>query len=43
MRTVLDRAAARLRELLRDEVGQTVATGEDIDEELRYLISVMRG
>lgn len=33
------RLRARFRELLRDEVAQTVASGSDVDDELRYLIS----
>ncbi len=33
----------RYRELLRSEVGRTVGTAEDADDELRHLISVMSG
>jgi RNA polymerase sigma-70 factor (ECF subfamily) len=37
------RMRQRYRELLRAEVAQTVATPAEIDVELRYLISVLRG
>ncbi len=36
------RLRQRYRELLREEVAHTVALGEDINEELRYLIGVIR-
>ena len=37
------RLRQRYRDLLREEVAQTVASPEEVDEELRYLISVIRG
>lgn len=37
------RLRQRYRELLREEVAQTVAAASSIDEELRYLIAVIRG
>jgi RNA polymerase sigma-70 factor (ECF subfamily) len=37
------RLRQRYRELLREEVAQTVATVNEVDEELRYLVSVIRG
>jgi RNA polymerase sigma-70 factor (ECF subfamily) len=36
------RIRERYRELLRSEVAQTVATPTEVDEELRYLVSVLR-
>jgi len=42
LKVTVHRLRRRFRELLREEVAQTVATGQDIDEELRYLISVIR-
>jgi RNA polymerase sigma-70 factor (ECF subfamily) len=33
----------RYRELLREEVGHTVAIMGDVDDEVRYLVDVLRG
>jgi RNA polymerase sigma factor (sigma-70 family) len=43
VKVAVHRLRRRLRHLLREEVAQTVAGGEDVDEELRHLISVIRG
>jgi len=43
LKVTVHRLRRRYRELLREEVADTVATGQDIDEELRYLIGVIRG
>ena len=43
VKVTVHRLRRRLRELLRQEVAHTVATGEEIDEELRHLIGVIRG
>jgi len=43
LKVTVHRLRRRYRELLREEVAHTVATGEDIDAELRYLIRVIRG
>ena len=37
------RLRQRHRDLLREEIAQTVATPADIDDEIRYLIAVMGG
>ena len=42
-RVAVHRLRQRYRELLREEVAHTVARHEEIDEELRYLIAVIRG
>src|SRR5262249_865918 len=36
------RLRQRYRELLRDEIGSTVATAAEIDAEIRYLLDVLR-
>ena len=38
-----EREIQRYRELLREEVAHTVATAADIDDEVRHLVSVLRG
>jgi RNA polymerase sigma factor (sigma-70 family) len=43
LKVAAHRLRQRYRELLRKEVAHTVARHEEIDEELRYLISVIRG
>lgn len=43
VKVAVHRLRQRLRELLREEVAHTVAVGEEIDEELRHLIGVIRG
>jgi len=43
VKVTVHRLRRRLRDLLREEVAQTVASGEDVDEELRHLIGVIRG
>jgi len=43
VKVTVHRLRRRLRDLLREEVAHTVATGEEIDEELRHLIGVIRG
>jgi RNA polymerase sigma-70 factor (ECF subfamily) len=41
LRTLVHRMRGRYRELVRTEIAQTVAAPEDIDEEVRFLLSVM--
>ena len=41
LRTVVHRMRRRYRELLRAEIAETVASPEDIDEEIRFLMSVL--
>jgi RNA polymerase sigma-70 factor (ECF subfamily) len=43
LKVTVHRLRHRFRELLREEVAQTVAAVHEIDEELRYLVSVIRG
>jgi RNA polymerase sigma factor (sigma-70 family) len=43
VKVTVHRLRRRLRDLLREEVAHTVATPGDIDDELRHLISVIRG
>lgn len=43
LKVAAHRLRERYRELLREEVAHTVARHEEIDEELRYLIAVIRG
>ena len=43
VKVAVHRLRKHLRELLREEVAQTVASGEEVDEELRHLIGVIRG
>jgi RNA polymerase sigma factor (sigma-70 family) len=42
VKVTVHRLRRRLRELLREEVAHTVATGDDVDEELRHLIDMVR-
>jgi DNA-directed RNA polymerase specialized sigma24 family protein len=41
VKSAIYRLRQRHRDLLRDEIAQTVATPSDVDEEIRYLISMM--
>lgn len=41
VKTAVHRLRRRYRELLRDEIAQTVAGPEEIDEEIRYLLSCL--
>ena len=43
VKVAVHRLRKRLRDLLRDKVAQTVATGEEIEDELRHLIAAIRG
>ena len=43
LKVTVHRLRRRYRELLRAEVAQTVAAVHEVDEELRYLVAVMRG
>jgi len=43
LKVTVHRLRRRYRELLREEVAHTVAAVHEIDEELRYLITVIRG
>ncbi len=43
IKVAVHRLRRRLRDLLREEVAQTVASGEEVDEELRHLIGAIRG
>ncbi len=43
VKVTVHRLRRRLRDLLRQEVAQTVATAGDVDEELRHLIGAIRG
>jgi RNA polymerase sigma-70 factor (ECF subfamily) len=43
VKVTVHRLRRRLRDLLREEVAQTVASDEDVDEELRHLIGAIRG
>lgn len=43
VKVAVHRLRQRLRDLLREEVAQTVASGEDVDEELQHLIGAIRG
>jgi RNA polymerase sigma factor (sigma-70 family) len=43
VKVAVHRLRSRLRDLLREEVAQTVASVEDVDEELRHLIGAIRG
>jgi len=42
VKTAVHRLRQRYGKLLRAEVAQTVATPVEVDEELRYLVSVIR-
>jgi RNA polymerase sigma-70 factor (ECF subfamily) len=43
LKVAVHRLRQRYRELLREEVAHTVAAVHEIDEELRYLVAVIRG
>lgn len=43
VKSAIFRLRQRHRDLLREEIAQTVATPGEVDEEIRYLISVMSG
>jgi len=43
LKVTVHRLRQRYRELLREEVAHTVAAVHEIDEELRYLVAVIRG
>jgi RNA polymerase sigma factor (sigma-70 family) len=43
VKSAIYRLRQRHRDLLREEIAQTVATPADVDEEIRYLIAVMGG
>lgn len=43
VKSMIHRLRLRHRELVREEIARTVATVAEIDEELRYLVSVLRG
>lgn len=43
VKSAVYRLRRRLRDLFREEIGRTVSTTDDIDEELRYLIRTMTG
>ena len=43
VRVAAHRLRKRFRELFREEVAQTVATHEEVDEEMRHLVSVLAG
>ena len=41
LRVAVHRLRKRYRELFREEIAHTLAEGEDIDEELRHLLTVL--
>jgi RNA polymerase sigma factor (sigma-70 family) len=41
VRAAVHRLRVRYRELLREEIGKTVATPEELEQEIRYLISIL--
>jgi len=43
VKVAVHRLRQRYGELLRKEIAQTVSTPVEVDEELRYLVSVIRG
>ena len=43
MKSAIFRLRRRHREILREEIAQTVATAAEVDEEIRYLIAVIAG
>ena len=43
LRTAVHRMRQRYRELVREEVAQTVSSPAEVDEEIRYLIRVIGG
>jgi hypothetical protein len=42
VKQALHRLRQRYRSLLRDEIAQTVAAPEDVEDELRYFISALQ-
>jgi RNA polymerase sigma-70 factor (ECF subfamily) len=40
IRTAVHRLRKRYRELLREEIANTVSTPEEVDEEIRYLFRI---
>ena len=42
VKSAIHRLRQRFQELVREEVAQTVCTPGDLDDELRYLIAVLR-
>ena len=43
VKVAVHRLRQKYRELLRAEIAQTVATQEDVDDELRFLLAALRG
>jgi RNA polymerase sigma-70 factor (ECF subfamily) len=43
VKVAVHRLRRRYRELLRDEIAQTVVKPEEVEEELRYLFAVLAG
>jgi RNA polymerase sigma factor (sigma-70 family) len=41
VKTAVCRLRRRYREILREEIAETVATAEEVDEEIRYLITIL--
>lgn len=42
-KSAVHRMRQRYQELIREEISQTVATSSEVDEEIRYLLAVIRG
>ena len=42
LKSLIHRARARYQELIRDEISQTVTSESDVDDEIRYLLQVIR-
>ncbi len=40
---MVHRLRTRLRDILRAEIAQTVATPEDLEDEMRHLLTIVRG
>jgi RNA polymerase sigma-70 factor (ECF subfamily) len=43
VKSAIHRLRQRYQELVREEIAQTVATAAEVDEEIRYLLAVIRG
>lgn len=43
VKSAIHRIRQRYQELIREEISQTVATSSEVDEEIRYLLTVIRG
>lgn len=43
VKSAIHRLRQRYQELIREEIGQTVTTAAEVDEEIRYLLIVIRG